>query len=423
MRSPDGGHELRRLEGEASDLWGRGDRLMDLGTTMDHTAAELHAIGDSSIHISKGTTKLAELATETAVDMEKAATRYYDTGLVVRAYGTALDIAQVWIHPRIEEIEEAENNYQAAKDAKEDADGDVSGLDRTFPWEDEPTAADRTKASDAAGAASADLTSAKVIRDELWESFDSTFGTWSDAYDEAVNGIQKAMDSADNNDGFWEFVDDALAVLTVVLIVLSVVALIIGAPLFGALGLLILGLTVLVVALTALKYFAGKATLGEMLWSLAGLLPFGAGKLLKLGPALGAVVKGGRGVVATAIRSGLPRVGLLRPSTWGTPIKWVFAGRTARLALPRPGLLVNPFKSVIGGGPNAIQVQKFVTTMQNTKNPALADFIASTAAQAPTRFARGTNAGLWLTSNFLTGDGLGDYLPKGALYDVVPVGR
>ena len=68
MRSPQGGHELRQLEGDAEEIWNRGDAWVKLGDVMKHTSAELTAIGDSSIHKSKGTEKLAEITTAAAAD-------------------------------------------------------------------------------------------------------------------------------------------------------------------------------------------------------------------------------------------------------------------------------------------------------------------------------------------------------------------
>lgn len=414
MRSPEGNHELRELKGNASDIWDRGDAWVTLGEQMESTATELRAIGDSDVHKSKGTDKLAEIAGDSAGDLEKASIRYIETGKVLRTYGNALDVAASWINPRVETIENAEHAYQEAKQAKEDAQSDLDGLDSTMPWEDEPTDADRTKADDALTTAGQELTTAASTRDELWTTFDSKFETWSEAYDDAVDGIQKAMDSADNNDGFWEFVDTLLTVLTIVLIVLSVIALIIGAPLFGILGMIILGLTLLSIGLTALKFFTGRATLSEMLWSLAGLLPFGAGKLLRGAPALGALLRGGRGVVATAIRSALPRVSLFRPSTWGTPIRWLMAGRTARLALPRPGMLVNPFKALVSGGPEAIQAQRFLTTMAESPwgtADNVAGFITQNLGKMPGLGEKLANMGLWFADNGLNVTDLLDLQP------------
>ncbi|MBT2500711.1 hypothetical protein J7E25_16570 [Agromyces sp. ISL-38] len=406
MRSPDGNHELRRLEGNPDDIDDRGRAWVALGTQMEKTADELTAIGDSSVHKSKGTDKLAELATETAGDLKAASVRYSDTGEVLKSYAIALQTAQNWIHPRIDDIESAENTYQNALDAKAEAQSGVDDLDRTWVWEEEPTDAQRSSAGEALSDASTALNSAEGTRDDLWERFDTVFETWSDAYDDAVNGIQKAMDTAGNNDGFWEFVDDVLAVVGYVLLVLSIIALIIGAPLTGLLGLIILGLTVLALGLTLLKFAYGKATLSDVAWAAVGLLPFGIGKLLSRGaPVLAAVIRSGRGIATTAIRAGLPRVSLLRPTTWVTPVRSLFAPLTARLALPNPGMFVNPLKSITMGGTEAVQVQNFLTTMRTSpwaSNPAVQQFISTTTGALPGAGQRLLNTGLW--GGFTGGD-------------------
>jgi hypothetical protein len=404
MRSPHGGHELRQLDGNAGDIWQRGDDWVKLGMVMEHTAGELTAIGDSSVHKSKGTEKLGEMARESADDLKQAAVRYKDTGTVLRTYANALETAQSWLRRKMDDVEAAERAYQSALDAKSEAVSALNALNGAAPQGDD--AADRTAAENDVNSASGTLTGAKEERDALWTEFDQVFETWSDAYDDAVGGIQKAMDSAGNNDGFWEFVDSALKVITIVLIVLSVIALIIGAPLTGLLGLVILGLTLLSVGLTLLQFAFGKATLSDVAWSLVGLLPFGIGKILSKGaPLLSTVVRGGRSVVTGAIRSGLPAFRFLRPTTWATPLRSLAAPVRSWLALPRPGMFVNPFRSIAMGGPEAVQVKNFLDTMRASQwagNPAVSNFITQTAGQLPGRGETLLNVGLW--TGFTTND-------------------
>ncbi len=409
MRSPNRGYELRRLEGESYEIWERGDRLVQLGEQMDSTADTLRTVGDSSIHRSKGTEKLAEMASETAADLAAAATRYDLTGRTLRTYAAALGMAQGWIHPRIDDIEAAELAYQAAQEARADA---VSAHDRlasVLPWEDEPTDQQRASTDADVSQATTALTLAQENRDELWEQFETRFSTWSDAYDDAVDGIQNAMDTADNNDGFWEFIDNALDALSVVILVLSVIALFIGAPLFGAIGLLILGLSALVLALTLLQFAFGKATLSDVAWAAASLVPFGLGKLLSKGaPVLNQVLRSGRGAVTTAIRSSLPPFRFLRPSTWSSPIRSVLAPRVARTAVPHPGLFVNPLRSISLGSSEVAQVERVVSGIRTTSwatHSSVTRFIEATEAALPSQAVQRTNRAIW---SFFTGSDVAD---------------
>lgn len=200
--------------------------------------------------------------------------RYEGTGKALRTYADALRTAQNWLDLHLDEVERAEREYQSALDEKEAADRNRASVDHQWPWEDEPTQADKEAASGAVDAANTSLTGAKADRDAQWRSFDHVFEAWSDAYDDAVEGVQKAMDTADNGDGFWGFVDDLLTVISVVLIILTIVALIIGAPFTGLLAGVLLGLTLLSLGLTALKYVDGRATLGDAVPVAHGTDPF-----------------------------------------------------------------------------------------------------------------------------------------------------
>jgi tetratricopeptide (TPR) repeat protein len=409
MRSPVGGHELRQLEGNAEKIWERGDKWVKLSNVMESTATELAAIGDSSVHKSKGTDKLAEMAAESVDDLKKAAVRYDETGRALRKYGNALDTAKTWLRNNMADVEAAELAYQSAIDAKADAKSAQDSLERVWVWEDDPTQTELNAARDAVADANGALDSAETKRDELWTAFDQVFEKWSAAYDDAVEDIQKAMESAKNNDGFWEFVDSALNVIAIVMIVLSVIALIIGAPLVGLLGMVLLGLTLLTVALTALKFAFGRATLSDLAWSLVGLLPFGIGKILSKGaPVLSTIIRSGRGTVTGAIRAGLPQVALRRPTTWVSPLRSLVAPVRSWLALPRPGMFVNPFRSLAMGGSEAVQVQNFLNTMRSSQwgsNPAVRDFIVRTTGTLPGRGEQILNVGLW--TSFTANDALG----------------
>ncbi|WP_203582291.1 hypothetical protein [Microbacterium hibisci] len=401
MRSPKG-HELRQLDGNAGDLWTRGDGLVKLGLQMDRTATALADIADSSVHKSQGTDKLAEMADETADDLAKAAVRYEDTGRVLRTYADALSTAQTWIRTNQSSVEQAERDYQSAIDARDSADRELSGIQTVMSWEAEPSASEKSSAETAAHNAAAALTTATNHRDEMWGSFDQVFETWEDAYEDAVSGIQKAMDTAGNNDGFWEFIDNALEVLGWVLLALTVIALIIGAPLAGLLGAIIFGLALLVFALNALKFAFGRATLGDLGLAALSLLPFGIGRVLSKGaPVLSTVIRGGRSVATGVIRSAIPRMQLLRPTTWGKPFQWLAAPFRARAGLPSPGMWTNPLRTMAFGDAKLTQTHTFLGTMAKSpwgQSPAVQQFVANTNASMPNFWIRTANVSVWLGS-------------------------
>lgn len=400
MRSPKGQHELRQLDGDADDLWTRGDRLVKLGIQMDKTATALGDIADSAVCKSRGTDKLADMADETADDLAKAAIRYEDTGRAIRTYAGKLGTAQTWIRNHQSEVEQAERDYQSALDAQHSADRELNSVQTAMAWESEPSASEQSAAETAAHNAAAAVTTARAHRDEMWGSFDQVFEAWDDAYEEAVHGVQKAMDTAGNNDGFWEFIDNALEVLGWVLLALTVIALVIGAPLTGLLGAIILGLSVLVFALNALKFAFGRASLGDLAIAALSLLPFGIGKILSKGaPVLSVVIKGGRSVTTGVIRAGLPRMQLLKPTTWTKPFQWLAAPFRARSGLPAPGMWTNPLRTMALGEAKLTQAETFLSTMTKSpwgQSPAVQQFVADTTKAMPSIWKQAANVGVWV---------------------------
>lgn len=416
MRSPKTGYPLEQLDGTADDIVTRGQELTTLAATMHATSTRLTRIGDSSVHKSKGTDKLAEMASETATDLADAAKRYDGTGTVLVTYGGALDVAQSWLTSNMTSVESAEQAYQNAKDAQFEA----AAVAQTLSWraEDDDDESQRalTNAQSAADTASADLASAETRRNEAWTAFDDVFETWSDAYEDAVDGIENAIDSAGNNDGFWEFVDDLLNVIAIVLIVLTVIALVIGAPLTGLLATVILVLAVASFALTALKFAYGRASLSDLAWSAVGLLPFGVGRLLSRGvPTLAGVMQGGRTAVTAAIRANLPRLSLLRPTSWATPARSLFAPVRSWMALPKPSLFTNPMSALRLGGSETAQVSTFLNTMRNSQwatNPGVQQFINATAGSLPGAIRQGLNVTTWTTFGTQSLFGVSGGLPE-----------
>ena len=168
--------------------------------------------------------------------------------------------------------------------------------------------------------------------------------------------------------------------------------------------------------LTTLKFAFGRATLSDVAWSAVGLLPFGLGKLLSRGvPTLSSVIQGGRGVVTAAIRGALPRFSFLRPTTWGTPFRSLFAPVQSARALPKPGMLTNPFDAIRFGGSQTAQVSTFVNTMRSSPyatSPGVQQFISSTAASLPGGIRQSLNSVIWVGSSVADWAGVADAQPE-----------
>lgn len=382
LTSPNRAYTLRRLDGDAVAIDSRGRHFIEIGAQMGATADALREIAESQLMTSKGTDELAEAASETHDDLGRAATRYELAGPVLVTYAEALETAQLRIHPRIADIEDAELAYLNARTAVDDAQGVVDGQAITWPWEDEPTDAEQgAAASDLSGARS-DLASAEATRDALWSEFETAFGTWSDAYDTAADRLSDAFEQAGNNDNFWDQIGTVVDVLGWVIVGLAIVALVVaGGPLFWVL----VGLSALHLLLTLGRYANGNVGLSDVVWSAIGLLSFGAtGILAKIGsrgaPALAELVSSGRQVTVAAVRGALPA------ARWYAP--WRVVTNPAQLAMAgwRSGsapMLVNPFNSIRTGSFEAAQSIGYLNRLGGyaTRYPAVETFVAGARSQ------------------------------------------
>ena len=282
LYSPDKHNPLVALEGTHSDIWTRGDQLVTLGETMERTATSLKKISDGESQISEAVDTLREAAGEVHSDLSKAATRYAETGKVLRTYATALNTGQSSMTPLIEDIEQKHAALQTALTAESTAIRNAA-----FPEESEKDAKETARSD-----ATADRKAAEDALDDLWGSYDRHFGTWEDAYDDAVNGVEGAMKAADNNDSWF---DDALdmfiEILGWVIVALVIVALFVAAPLAAVLMAIVAVLTLISLLGHIYLMFKGRATLTDIAFDIVGLIPFVKPGLVALragGPLLGA---------------------------------------------------------------------------------------------------------------------------------------
>ncbi|HEY1106530.1 MAG TPA: hypothetical protein VGE78_10310, partial [Agromyces sp.] len=222
-------HVLRRLEGHPSDIERYGNDLQSAATVMTTTANQLKKIseGTRDIAIAVSVDKIREKAGDTYPDLEKAATRYRETGTVLIGYGGDLRTAQTTIHPLVEQIGTATKDAADAADAEREARSKVSDNGITMPWEDEVSDQQKRTDQHALDAAEGAAGRAEAHLEQLWGQFDRAFSVWSDAYDSAVEGIEDAFDAADNNDAWGE---DLLPILGWIAVGLAVVALYVTGP-------------------------------------------------------------------------------------------------------------------------------------------------------------------------------------------------
>ena len=158
-------------------------------------------------------------------------------------------------------------------------------------------------------------------------SFESGFAAWDQAYDDAVGGIEDAMDASGVNDSWWEDLLDGIAtVATVVATIAVIAALVIGGPIFLAIA-AVASIVALAAHCIMMACGSKRVSWTDIAFDAIGVLPF-------LG-AFGKGLKAGQGVL-----------GSLRAATGlsGATRATVGVGRNA---------LVRDLRTVVGAGRTA----------------------------------------------------------------------
>ncbi|PJJ73258.1 hypothetical protein CLV46_2844 [Diaminobutyricimonas aerilata] len=269
-----GGNPLTVLDGNADDLDRRGRQLERLGQQMDATATSLERISDGVTQISDAVDKLRESAGEVHEDLSKAAVRYEKTGEVLRAYAAALETARQNVDPLVDDIEQAVRNAAAAREEVDAAQGTIDDQNTTWLWEEEATDRERADARDTLSDARSALSSAEDALEDLWSRYDRHFEAWSSAYDDAVAGIEHALDIAGNDDSWFDdALDEFMTALGWLLVAITVVAMLF--PVTAAVLLAIAAvLTVVSLLANIYRVSRGRATWIDVGLDVVGLIPF-----------------------------------------------------------------------------------------------------------------------------------------------------
>jgi hypothetical protein len=433
---------LRRLDGNAGDIERRGQDLVDAAAVMNRTANQLRKIseGTREIAIAISVNAVREQAAETFPDLEKAAIRYERTGGVLKTYASALETAQNSIHPKIDDIERAHLAAQEARQAEAEARSVVRDHGTQMPWEADVSDAAKQEARADLQAAEGSLGRAESTLESLWGQFDRAFSTWSDAYDDAVEGIEDAFEAADNDDAWGE---DLLPVLGWIAVGLAVVALFVTGPI--ALAILAIGAVVAAAMLTInlLKFAKGRGNWLDLTMSIVGLVPFarpliqGARGGLAALRGTSALFSTGRGILRTSIRSMFPRLGYtpmsggpLRMLTTGARNLWAagvngFANIGAGLRYGslmtrfrmHDMFLTRPMANAFGGGHNIVtSFSSFIMRNGDDVGVAASQWSRSAPvlAEAPSTIARNASrfefGGTWVAnSDFMASANISAY--------------
>ncbi|UUT35830.1 hypothetical protein [Microbacterium elymi] len=289
LATPDGGHELRRISGNAEDIHTRGVAMKDLGERMQKAANSLSALASGTEGKGASIDKLRDSADDVHEDLKKAGIRYAPSGEVLSDYGKTLGEVQGPIEVIVTECETLWGTVRTKSTDLETASqtgDDTSTLQSEFDtavqdWEDEA------------------------------RKYNGHWDSWDAAYDRAHSGLEDANDNGVKDswlDNALPFLDALGTVLTWVGIALVVAACIIGGPFVLAAALV--GLAAL--GTTLLRYAGGRATLTDVMFAAIAVFPFGKafGALKGISKAAGplgkltAGLKGGKGMLGDLVGLG-----------------------------------------------------------------------------------------------------------------------
>lgn len=269
MPASPAGRNIEPLEGDPGTIVQRGRAIEDLGNEMVASAAFLRRLVDEADGQSgQAIEKLREIVGDTHEQLKRAGDMYRPTGPILVSYGNTLSSVQPRVHAAVNACETQWRSFQAAP-------GFMPG-ERPFWARAEP---DSDEAKDEQRHDRNKQAAYENFIDAA-RGFDREVDTWEDAFESAANGVGDVLEGS-IKDSFWDnadgFVDRVLMVLSWAGLVVAVLSIIIGGPLFALISSVIGVVTLL---LTTYQVARGDAGRERLVISLISLMPFG--KLGKL---------------------------------------------------------------------------------------------------------------------------------------------
>jgi hypothetical protein len=282
------GHEVAVIEGDATAIGDRGDKITELAEQMTTAAKTLSDIKSGKL-VGEGYAmdKIKEVVGDVHSDLEEAGRRYKPAGKTLTDYAGVLATVQAQMRTIVGDCETSEQALATAQSQAAQADNALAQHNTSVaenppaPEQADSSAATGEHLSGAASAAHSTLTTARETHNHNLGRFDAAYDTWDEAYERAVNGLSDANKIGE--DSTWENVAGVLAVISEwvswVGLAIAVLGIIIGGPFF-AIAALVVG--VIALGLTIALMFDGRKGLGDLAWAIVGILPVG-----KLGKILG----------------------------------------------------------------------------------------------------------------------------------------
>lgn len=284
------GHDVAVIEGDAPAIGERGTTITALATQMTTAAQTLQDIKSGRL-VGEGYAmdKIKDVIGDVHGDLDEAGRRYKPAGKTLTDYADVLATVQAQMTSIVQDCETSEKALATAQSDAAQADSAVTQHNTSVT--DHPPAPDQVDASRSAGeklagvasSAHSMLTTASEAHDHNLGRFDTSYDTWQEAYEHAVNGLGDA--NKIGKDSTWEDIAGVLAVISEwvswVGLAIAVLGLIIGGPFF-AIAALVVG--VIALALTVALMFDGRKGWGDLAWAIVGVLPIAKlGKIFSAG--------------------------------------------------------------------------------------------------------------------------------------------
>lgn len=276
--SPKGRH-ITTLDGDPSTIISRGNAITELGEQMITSAALLKSIADgASGQKGLAVEKLQEVVGDCHAELKLAGERYKPSGPVLATYGQVVSDLQPLIRTAVNNCEAEWQRVQTKRNAVWSAQSDFYPA----PADDAPDSA-KTPAEQRKEAVGDAQDAADDAYDD-WKddaaAFDTHYDTWEAAFNLAASSLTEANDGK-IKDTTWDdldgFVAGALEVLKWVGLGLAILGVIIGGPFIAALAAIAAIATLL---LTLYSFARGNSTVGDLVFAVIGVIPFGSlGKL------------------------------------------------------------------------------------------------------------------------------------------------
>ncbi len=372
------GRSVEVLEGNAQGIIDRGGEIEDLGEQMIGAADILREVGNgASEEQGRSIERIRSEVGDAHEELRKAGDRYKPTGTVMKTYGQKLADVQAAMRTIVQDAVDAKTTL----DQKRSAAATAASTAQDAPDADPADAAAVQRNQQLQEAAATAQNAVGTAEDALtaqYDLFDSQYDVWDDAYEAALRGINDATEgnvSDDWSDNIAGIVEVVLEVLTWAGVVLAIAALIIGGP-FIALIAAIVGVIALIG--TIFLYAKGRRGLGDVIWAVVGVLPFGKlGKLFQSGKRLTGLkefVAGPYLEIATPLRRMTALKGLTNPANLRAG-----GGLGQRAASGLASRLGRDFSYFQGAGPRNI-LNRIIGGSSRGYSLALADNFASLSA-------------------------------------------